>query len=107
MSRKERKLDQFLSVIVLLLYVVVIAIEWIMAYQSVPQNAMKAIEIIKTIIQCLTICVVLYNALGWTDSFIIKIVFIVLALFLIVSSILVWVPEIAAVFNKYSIPSIF
>lgn len=104
MAKRDRKLDQFLSVIVLLLYVVIITIKWIMIYQSVPQGAVDAISIITTIVQCLTICVVLYNALWWTDSFIIKIVFIVLALFLIVSSVLVWVPEIRAVFEQYNIP---
>lgn len=104
MAKRDRKLDQFLSVIVLLLYVVIITIKWIMIYQDVPQPAVDAISIITTIVQCLTICVVLYNALGWTDSFIIKIVFIVLALFLIVSSVLVWVPEIRTVFEQYNIP---
>ena len=104
MAKRDRKLDQFLSVIVLLLYVVIITIKWIMIYQSVPQGAVDAISIITTIVQCLTICVVLYNALGWTDSFIIKIVFIVLAVFLIVRSVLVCVPEIRAVFEQYNIP---
>lgn len=104
MAKRDRKLDQFLSVIVLLLYVVIITIKWIMIYQDVPQQAVDAISIITTIVQCLTICVVLYNALGWTDSFIIKIVFIVLAVFLIVSSVLVWVPEIRTVFEQYNIP---
>lgn len=106
MAKKDRKLDQFLSVIVLLLYVVVLAIKWIMIYQDVPQAAVNAISIISTIIQCLMICVVLYNALGWTDNIIIKIVFIALAVFLVVSSILVWVPEIQAVFIAHNIPFI-
>lgn len=104
--KRDRKLDQFLSVIVLLLYVVVIAIKWVMIYQDVPQEAINAISIIATIIQCLTICVVLYNALGWTSNFIVKIVFIAVALFLIVSSLLVWIPEIGAAFTKWNIPSI-
>ena len=104
--RRERKLDQFLSVIVIVLYAVVITIKWIMVYQNVPQQAVDAISIIKTIIQCLMILVVLYNALGWTSSFILKIVFIAVALFLIVSSLIVWVPEIGAAFNKWNIPSI-
>ena len=55
MAKRDRKLDQFLSVIVLLLYVVIITIKWIMIYQSVPQGAVDAISIITTIVQCLTI----------------------------------------------------
>ncbi len=104
--KRDRKLDQFLSVVVILLYAVIITIKWIMVYQDVPQGAVDAVSIIKTIIQCLMILVVLYNALGWTNSFIVKIVFIAVALFLIVSSVLVWVPEIGEAFNKWNIPSI-
>jgi len=103
---KNRKLDQFLSVIVILLYAVIITIKWIMIYQAVPEAAIKAVSIISTIIQCLMILVVLYNALGWTDNFIIKIVFIVIALFLVISSVIVWIPEISAAFTKWNIPSI-
>lgn len=104
--RRDRKLDQFLSVIVLLLYVVIIAIKWIMIYQDVPQAAINTISIISTIIQCLMICVVLYNALGWTGNIILKIIFIVIAAFLIVSSVLVWVPAIRNVFIAWQIPII-
>ena len=53
--RRERKLDQFLSVIVLLLYEVVITIKWIMAYQSVTDGAIMSVNIIATIIQSLVI----------------------------------------------------
>lgn len=105
--KRDRKLDQFLSVIVLLLYVVIIAIKWIMIYQNVPESAIMTVNIIGTIIQCLTICVVLYNALGWTGNIIVKIVFIVIAAFLIISSVIVWIPEISAVFTKWNLPSIF
>ncbi len=103
---RQRKLDQFLSVIVLLLYVVVITIKWIMLYQPVPEDAIKAISIIHTVIQCLMICVVLYNALGWTGSWLMKIIFIVLALFLIVSSIAVWIPQVRDQLVAWNIPLI-
>ncbi len=85
MAKGERKLDQFLSIVVLLLYVVVITIQWILIYQPVPVQALDAVRYIRTIIQCLAICVVLYNALGWTDNWIFKIIFIILALFLVAS----------------------
>ena len=104
--KRDRKLDQFLSVIVLLLYTVIIAIKWVMIYQAVPQGAIDAISIISTIIQCLMICVVLYNALGWTGNIILKIIFIVIAAFLVVSSVLVWVPEIRNAFIAWQIPII-
>ncbi len=103
MSSGERKLDQFLSIIVLALYVVVITINWIMLYQDVPENAIRAVQIIKTVIQCLVICVVLYNALGWTDNWILKIVFIVLALYLVVSTVAVWLPQVQEQFTKWNI----
>ncbi len=106
MARNERKIDQLLSVIVLLLYAVIIAIKWIMVYQDVSPNAIKAISIISTIILCLMFLVVLYNALGWTDNLILKIVFIAIALFLIASAIAVRVPSVESFFMDKNIPLI-
>lgn len=102
----ERKLDQFLSVLVIILYAVVITIKWIMVYQDVPFEAVKAVSIISTVIQCLMICVVLYNALGFTDNWLLRIIFIVVALFLIVSSVIVWIPAVSEKFVQWNIPSI-
>ncbi len=106
MARNERKIDQLLSVIVLLLYAVIIAIKWIMVYQDVSPTAIKAISIISTIILCLMFLVVLYNALGWTDNLILKIVFIAIALFLIASAIAVRVPSVESFFMDKNIPLI-
>lgn len=103
---KDRKLDQLLSVIVLLLYAVVIAIKWVMVYQDVPSSAITAISIISTIILCLMFCVVLYNALGSTDNIILKIVYIAIALFLIASAIAMQVPEVQSFFMENNIPLI-
>ena len=103
---RERKLDQFLSVLVILLYAVIIAIKWIMVYQDVSPDAVRAVSIISTVIQCLMILVVLYNACGFTESWILRLIFIVIALFLILSSILVWVPSIEEKFIQWNIPSI-
>lgn len=100
----RKKLDQVLSVIVILLYVVVVAIKWIMLYQDVAPEAIKAISIISTVIQCLMICVVLYNALGAADSWIFKIIFIVVALFLIVSTIAQWIPTVTEKLVEWNIP---
>ncbi len=102
----RKKLDQFLSVLVILLYAVVITIKWIMVYQDVPADAVRAVSIISTIIQCLMILVVLYNACGFTSNWILRLVFIVIALFLIVSSVVVWIPSVAEQFVQWNIPSI-
>ena len=106
MARKERKIDQFISLIILLLYAVIIAIKWVMVYQNVPATAIKAMDIISTVILCLMFLVVLYNALGWTDSLIMKIVFIAIALFLIASAIAVRVPAVQSFFLENKIPLI-
>lgn len=105
MSR-ERKIDQFLSVIVLILYAVIIAIKWIMVYQDVPAGAIRAIDIIRTIILCLIFLVILYNACGWTDSLILKLVFAVIALFLIATAISVQIPAVQNFFIEHNIPLI-
>ena len=105
MARGNRKLDQFLSVIVILLYVVIVVIKWILAYNiDIDPNAIKAVGYIGTAIQCLMLIIVCYNACGWTDSFIIKIVFIALTLFLITTAVVQYIPVVADWFNANHIP---
>lgn len=106
MLNNERKIDQFLSVIVICLYAVVIAIKWIMVYQNVPASAIRAMDIIRTIILCLIFLVVLYNACGWTDNLILKLIFLAITLFLIASAIAVQVPSVQEFFLKNNIPMI-
>lgn len=106
MARKDRKIDQLMSVVVLILYTVIIAIKWIMAYQDVSASALKAIDVISTIVLCLIFLVVLYNALGWTDKLVLKIVFIVITAFLIASAIAVQVPSVQQFFLDKNIPLI-
>ena len=102
----RKKFDQFLSAIVILLYAVVIIIKWIMVYQDVPENAIRAVSIISTVIRCLMILVILYNACGFTENWLLRLVFIVIALFLIVSSVVVWIPSVEEKFAQWNIPSL-
>lgn len=102
--RDERKIDQLLSIIVICLYAVIIAIKWIMVYQDVPASALQAIDIIRTIVLCLMFAVVLYNACGWTDNIILRIIFIVITAFLIASSIAIQVPAVQSFFIEHGIP---
>lgn len=106
MANRERKIDQLLAMITLVLYAVIITIKWIMVYQDVSEGAIKAISIIGTIVQCLMFTVLMYNAVGWTGNIILKIVFIAIALFLIASSIAVQVPQVAEFFLEHQIPMI-
>lgn len=106
MGSRDRKIDQLLSVIVICLYAVIIAIKWIMVYQNVPDSAIRAMDIIRTIVLCLIFLVVLYNACGWTDSLILRIVFLAITLFLIASAIAVQVPAVQEFFLKNNIPLI-
>ena len=77
-----------------------------MAYQDVPAAALTAVSIIATIIQCLVYLVLLYNALGWTSNWILKILYIVIALFLIASAIAMQVPAVQNFFLENKIPLI-
>ncbi|MDE5593017.1 MAG: hypothetical protein K2I75_03690 [Clostridiales bacterium] len=100
-----KKLDKTLSVIILVAYAVLWVISWIMAYASVPAGVITGMAITRTVVLCLMYVVVLYNALGWTDNLILRIVFIGLALFLIASAIAMQVPEVYSyIFGKYGIP---
>lgn len=106
MGKQNRKIDHFLSILVLCLYAVIIAIKWIMVYQDVPPSAIQAVDIIRTIILCLMFCIVLYNACCWTDNIILKIVFLVITLFLIASAITVQIPSVQEFFISHNIPLI-
>lgn len=101
----NKKLDWTLSVIILIAYAVLWAISWIMAYVEVPEAVISAIGWIRMVVLCLMYVVVLYNALCWTDNFILRIVFIALALFLIASAIAIRVPSVYNyIFKNHSIP---
>lgn len=89
-----KKLDKTLSVIILIAYAVLWVISWIMAYNNVPEAVITGMAITRTVVLCLMYFVVLYNALGWTENWILRIVFIGLALFLIASAIAIRVPEV-------------
>lgn len=106
MANKEKKIDQFLSAIVLILYAVIIAIKWVMVYREVSPSAIHAIDIIRTIILCLIFLVLLYNACGWTDNIILKLIFLAIALFLIATAISVQVPSVQQFFIDHNIPLI-
>lgn len=89
-----KKLDRTLSVIILIAYAVLWIISWIMAYNSVPEGVITGMAITRTVVLCLMYFVVLYNAVGWTQSWILRILFIALALFLIASAIAIRVPAV-------------
>ena len=89
-----KKLDRTLSVIILIAYAVLWVVSWIMAYNQIPEGVITAMAWLRTIVLCLMYIVVMYNAVGWTESWILRILFIALALFLIASAIAVRVPTV-------------
>lgn len=103
-----KKLDKTVSVVILVAYAVLWIISWIMAYNHVPDGVITGMNITRTVVLCLMYFVVLYNALGWTQSWILRIVFIALAAFLIASAIAVRVPSVyEVIFQKNNIPLMF
>lgn len=97
----RKKLDWTLSVIILAAYAVIWGVSWIAAYAELPEWVARAISITRLAVLCLMFCVVLYNALCWTDNWVLKILFILLTAFLIASAIAMQVPEVNAFFAKY------
>lgn len=101
----KKKLDWTLSVIILVAYAALWIVSWIMMYTDVPATVIKAMSIVRTVVLCLMYLVVLYNALCWTNNWLLRIVFIGLALFLIASAIAMQVPEVNTYFfAKFNIP---
>ena len=100
----KNKLDRVLSVIILLAYAVLVALSWVLVYQNLDPWVMNMMAIMRTVVLCLMFLVVLYNACGWTDNWILKIVFVVLTAFLIASAIAVRVPAVSEFFYAHKIP---
>lgn len=100
----KNKLDRVLSVIILLAYAVLVALSWVLGYQSLPSWVMDMMAILRTVVMCLMFLVVLYNACGWTENWVLRIIFIVLTAFLIASAISVRVPAVANFFYEHQIP---
>ena len=100
-----KKIDRTLSVIILVAYALMWVVSWIMAYMDVPADIISAMNWVRLVVLVMMYLVVLYNAVGWTDNLILKIVFVVLAAFLIASAIAVRVPSVYNyVFGKFNIP---
>lgn len=102
----EKKFDQFLSVIILIAYVVLVALSWVLLYMDLPAWVNKTMDITRTVVLCLMFIVVAYNACGWTESWILRIIFIVLTAFLIATAIAIRVPVVAEFFYNNKIPYI-
>lgn len=100
-----KKIDRTLSVIILIAYAVLWVISWIMAYTDVPAGVISTMNWVRLVVLILMYLVVLYNAVGWTDNLILRIVFVGLTAFLIASAIAVRIPEVYnTIFGKYGIP---
>ena len=100
-----KKIDRTLSVIILVAYAVLWVISWIMAYADVPSGVISAMNWVRLVVLILMYLVVLYNAVGWTDNLILRIIFFALTAFLIASAIAVRIPEVYnTIFGKYGIP---
>ena len=100
-----KKIDRTLSVIILVAYALLWVVSWIMAYTNVPAEVISAMNWVRLVVLILMYLVVLYNAVGWTDNLILRIVFVGLTVFLIASAIAVRIPDVYnTIFGKYGIP---
>lgn len=108
MANKEKTtLAQFLSALTLILYAVIIAIKWVMVYQEVPEAALTAVDIIRSVVLCLMIIITMCNALRSTGNPILKIIYLAISLFLIASAVAVRVPAVQDFFIDKGIPPVF
>lgn len=100
----RKKIDWTMSVIVLVAYALLWAVQWIMAYCAVPDWVPQAIRITRTVVLCLMYLIVLYNAWQWTGNWILRILFIGLTAFLIATALMSYVPAIYTFFTSNGIP---
>lgn len=88
----KKEFDKGLSALILLTLAVMWSVSLIVTYCNVPVDVTYGLRITRDVIQCLMILVVLYNALGWSSNFIVKIVFIAIALFSIFCTVFQYIP---------------
>lgn len=96
----KKEIDKTMSAIVL----IALAVVWLIYFlvtQFSPELSF-GIAIAKNVLLCLTYLVLLYNAWGWSENIIIRIVFLAITAFLIFCVIAQYIPAI----NMGSIPSI-
>lgn len=99
-----KKFDQFLSMLILLAYAILVGLSWVLMYLDLEPWVMNTMDIMRTSVLCAMFVVVAYNACGWTDSWMMRIIFIALTAFLIATAVAIRVPEVAKIFNEYNIP---
>ncbi len=88
----KKEFDKPMSAIVL----IGLAVVWLIYFlvtQFSPQLAF-GIGIAKTVMLCITYLVLLYNAWGWSENIIIRIVFIAITAFLVFCAIAQYIPGI-------------
>jgi hypothetical protein len=91
MNRKE--IDKIISALILICFCII----WIVRLacsDNISPEANNVISIAMKVMLILTYFVLLYNAWGAFDSVIFKIIFLVIALFLILCVVAGWVPAI-------------
>lgn len=93
---EKREIDKFLSALVLIGFAVIWIIRLCMG-TDVSDNVDKGMSIAMSVMLILTYLVLLYNAWGSSSSFILKIVYAVIAGFLIFFVIAGWIPELGNV----------
>lgn len=96
----KREIDKPISALVLIALAVVWLIYFIVTQVS-PELSF-GIAIAKNVILCLTYLVLLYNAWGWSENIIIRIVFLVITAFLIFCVVAQYIPNI----NMGGLPAI-
>lgn len=89
----KKGLDKGISALVLLAFAVLWIIRLCMG-TGVNPNVARGMSIAMSVMLILTYIVLLYNALGWSESWIIRLVFIVIAGFLIFFVIANWIPSL-------------
>ena len=88
----KREIDKPISALVL----IALAIVWLIYFivTQVSPELSFGIGIAKNVILCLTYLVLLYNAWGWSENFLVRIVFLVITAFLIFCVVAQYIPNI-------------
>lgn len=90
----KKEIDKIISALILISFCVIWIIRLAVAGNITPE-AQTGISIAMNVMLILTYFVLLYNAWGAFDSVIFKIIFFVIALFLVLCVVATWIPAIS------------
>ena len=94
----KKEMDKFISALVLLGFAAIWVIQLCLG-DTISEDVRQGMSIAMNVMLILTYFVLLYNAWGAFDSFLFKIIFLVIGVFLMLCVVAAWIPAVQQFLN--------